>query len=187
MVDVPAPHRLSVSGESAGIAAAIGERLIARGACIPAEGQVTAALVDGCDRAGDTPFLELTDAQFGEQVIVTTLDRVAALQAALGVEPNLRIVIVGTVAHLGGWNGVGQGAASAALIGIMRSVAMEYGRQGTRVNLIALPLGASRDDEALIEDAVTQAAALFASESITGQTIVIDRGENLYFRQARRR
>lgn len=187
MIDPTLPSRLSVSGPSAGVAAAIGERLIARGACVPAEGQATAMLIDGSDQLGDTPFLDLTDAQFSEQVLDATLERVAALQAALAAGPNLRIVIVGTVAHLGGWNGVGQGAASAALIGIMRSVAMEYERQGSRVNLIALPLGAGPGDDALIGDAATQVAALIASESITGQTIVIDRGENLYFRQARRR
>ena len=187
MVGLPAPHRLSVSGPSVGIAAAIGERLIARGTCVPSEIQTTAMLIDGSDRQRDTPFLDLTDAHFGEQVVDTTLARVAAMQAALAAEPNLSIVIVGTVAHLGGWNCVAEGAASAALIGIMRSVAMEYGRQGARVNLIALPLGAAPEDDALMDDAATQAAALFASGSMTGQTIVIDRGENLYFRQARRR
>ena len=121
-------------------------------------------------------------------MIDTTVDRVAMLQGAVTrVAPAASIVVIGSDAHLGRWHGTGQAAASAALLGIMRSVAMEYGRHGVRANMLALPLGTDAGDAAIVEDAARQAIAVFGSASITGETILIDAGANLKFRQARRR
>lgn len=182
------PYRLLALGPDGGVGAAVAAALIADGVCVAADGEVDAVLVDGMDVADETPFLDLIDAAFEAQVIDATLDRVAMLHAAL---PRLAavasIVMLGSDAHLGRWHGTGQAAASAALVGIVRSVAMEYGRQGVRATMIALPLGAGSDDAALVADAARQAATLFAAESINGETILIDGGGNLKFRQARPR
>lgn len=182
------PHRLLILAETDSVASAIGANLIADGLCIAADSEVDAVLIDGMDMAEETPFLDLGEDAFAAQVIDATVYRVAALQDALSrLGPSASILVVGSDAHLGRWHATGQAAASAALVGIMRSVAMEYGRQGVRANMIALPFGTSADDEAVISDAATQAAALFDTRSITGETILIDAGGNLKFRQAKRR
>ncbi len=182
------PHRLLILGAGDGVAAAIGARLIADGICVAANDAVDAVLIDGMDASGDTPFLELDDAAFSAQVIDATLDRVGLLQSAFArLGPSASIVVLGSDAHLGRWHGTGQAAASAALVGIMRSVGMEYARRGVRANMIALPLGTGADEDRMIGDAARQAATLFSAESITGETILIDGGGNLKMRQAKRR
>ncbi len=182
-----APHRLLTVGPAEAVAA-IAARLIAGGAYVAAEHGVDAVLIDGTDSAVETPFLDLADSAFAAQLIDATLGRVAALQTALEhLAPAASIVVIGTDAHLGRWHATGQAAASAALVGIVRSVAMEYGRHGVRANLVALPLGTTASDEPVIADAAIQAAALFDAPSITGETVLVDGGNNLKFRQARRR
>lgn len=182
------PHRLLVLGADDGVAAAIGARLIADGICVAANDAVDAVLIDGMDSGGDTPFVDLDDAAFSAQVIDATIDRVGLLQSALPrLGPSASIVVLGSDAHLGRWHGTGQAAASAALVGIMRSVGMEYARRGVRANMIALPFGTGADDDGVIADAVRQAATLFSARSITGETILIDGGANLKMRQAKRR
>jgi NAD(P)-dependent dehydrogenase (short-subunit alcohol dehydrogenase family) len=182
------PHRLLILGADDGVAVAIGARLIAEGLCVAAEDALDAVLVDAMDAGEETPFLDLDDAAFAAQVIGATLDRVAMLQSVLPrLGPSASIVAVGSDAHLGRWHGTGQAAASAALVGIVRSVAMEYARRGVRANMIALPLGTEACDGGLVRDAARQAAALFNTESITGETILIDGGANLKMLQARRR
>ncbi|WP_133021307.1 hypothetical protein [Sphingomonas sp. PP-CE-1A-559] len=182
------PRRLLILGATEGIAAAIGARLIAEGTCVAADDAADAVLVDGTDTGDEIPFLELDDAAFSAQVIDATLDRVAMLHSAL---PRLgaaaSIVVVGSDAYLGRWHGTGQAAASAALLGIMRSVGMEYARYAVRANMIALPLGTNADDSGTIGDAARQAAALFDAVSITGETVLIDGGNSLKMRQAKRR
>lgn len=183
------PRRLAVIGAPGSLAAAIGAALIATEAYAPAaDGPVEAVLLDGSDAATETPFLDLDDAVFATQAIHATLDRIAALQ---GVLPRLAaggsIVVIGTDAHLGRWHATGQAAASAALVGVMRSVAMEYGRHGLRTNLIALPLEATAANTALMSDAARQAAAMLDAVSINGETVLLDGGGNLKMRQAKRR
>ncbi len=182
------PHRLLALGPDDGVAAAIGARLIADGICVAANDAVDAVLVEGMDAGGDTLLLDLDDAAFSAQVIDATIDRVGLLQSALSrLGPSASIVVLGSDAHLGRWHGMGQAAASAALVGIMRSVGMEYSRRGVRANMIALPLGTGADDDGVIGDAARQAATLFGAASITGETILIDGGANLKMRQAKRR
>ncbi len=186
------PHRLLVLApadrNADSPAASIGARLIELGMCTPADGNADAVLIDGTDAPAATGFLDLADDAFEAQVIAATIDRVAMLQDALArVAPAASIVVIGTDAHLGHWHATGESAASAALLGTMRSVAMEYGCHGIRANMIALPLGSTAADTTLIEDAARQTLALFDTPSITGETILIDAGANLKFRQAKRR
>lgn len=182
------PCRLLVLGADDSLAAAIGTRLIAEGFCVLVDGDANAVLIDGMDAATEMPFLDLEDDAFSAQVIDATVDRVAMLQDAVTrVAPAASIVVIGSDAHLGRWHGTGQAAASAGLLGIMRSVAMEYGRHGIRANMIALPLGTNATDAPLVADAARQALTLFETASITGETILIDGGGNLKFRQAKRR
>lgn len=182
------PYRLLVLGASDSPAAAIGARLTELGMCAPADGNADAVLIDGTDAPADTGFLDLADDAFDAQVIAATIARVAMLQNALArAAPAASIVVIGTDAHLGHWNATAQSAASAALLGIVRSVAMEYGRHGIRANMIALPLGTTAADITLVEDAARQTLALFGTPSITGESILIDDGANLKFRQAKRR
>lgn len=189
-MEVRSNRRLLLIGSGGGVAAEVAERLIDEDpwiACTPGD-LADAVLIDGMDVATETPFTEVQDDALAALVIDATLVRVAALQSALPrVAPSGAIVVIGSDAYLGRWYGAAQAAASAALVGIVRSVAMEYGRSGLRINLLALPLGITRDDRVAIDDAAVQVRALCDIRSMNGQTLVMDHGHNLRFAQSRRR
>ncbi|MDP1027611.1 SDR family oxidoreductase [Sphingomonas sp. KR1UV-12] len=178
-----AARSLLVLGKADGVAAAIGAVLCAGDYSPVAEGQIAdAILIDGVDEAPDTPFLDLTEEAFVAQAIDATLDRRAALLTALEcAAADAAILVIASDAYLGRWHGAGQAAGSAALIGMMRSVAMEHGRSGLRVNALALPSGVDPEAAAVL------AAALIESPAAHGQCVLADGGDNLKLRQARRR
>jgi NAD(P)-dependent dehydrogenase (short-subunit alcohol dehydrogenase family) len=177
-------------GTPNGITAAIADMLVADHHCImTGDGdQADILLIDGVDAAAPMPFLDLDDAGFTALAIDATLDRIVLLQQALTrAATPASIIVIGSDAHLGRWHGTAQSAASAALVGIVRSVAMEYARRDIGVTLLALPVDATPDDTTLIADAAAQAFALIGRRSINGETILLDGGANLKFRQAKRR
>jgi NAD(P)-dependent dehydrogenase (short-subunit alcohol dehydrogenase family) len=159
------------------------------GRCTLADaGEGDALLVGALDDPAGLPALVTDDELFDAAFVRTTLDRVAMLQREI---PRLQrpsnIVVVGSDAYLGRWHGIAQAAASAAMIGIVRSLALEYAPEPLRINMLALPLGTQVDDLDLIQDAATHAFDLLTTRSITGETILLDDGNNLKLRQARPR
>jgi NAD(P)-dependent dehydrogenase (short-subunit alcohol dehydrogenase family) len=184
------PLRVLFSAQRSGIVAAVRAVLLADGLCEAAgEGdEADVCLVDAFDGADEIPVLELDDVQFDAAFVEATLDRVADLQTGLARLPRpANIVVIGSDAYLGRWNGAAQASASAAMIGVVRSLAMEHARAGLRVNMLALPLEARADNERLLRDAAAQALTLLQTSSITGETVLVENGDNLKFRQARRR
>lgn len=178
-----AARSLLVLGDASGIAAAIGAVLCAGDYASVRDGEAAEAiLIDGVDDVAATPFLDLSEDAFTAQVIDATLNRRAAFLIALErATADAAILVIASDAYLGRWHGAGQAAGSAALIGMMRSVAMEHGRTGLRVNALAVPPAVDPGAAGVL------AAALIESPAAHGQCVLADRGDNLKLRQARQR
>jgi NAD(P)-dependent dehydrogenase (short-subunit alcohol dehydrogenase family) len=181
--------RLLTLDPANGISSAIAAALLHNGFVAAPDGaECDAALVDSFDVPDDFPFDALRDEDFDAVALAPTLDRVELLHRARAtLEGAGNIVVVGSNAYLGRWHGVAQAAASAAMVGLVRSIAQEFAPQGIRVNLLALPHDTTPANAGLIEDAAQQAKVLLRTRTLTGTTILMDDGGNLKFRQARRR
>jgi len=182
-------RRLIAPEDVGAVAGWIGARLRADwGFTRACDGAADALLIDAFDDADAGRALAVDDDRFEAVFVERTLDRIAALQhGMIRLTRPANILVIGSDAYLGRWDGVAQAAASAAIVGVVRSLAMEHAPAQWRVNMLALPLGTRPDDAALIADAAAQASVLLTTRSITGTTVLIDDGNNLKFRQARRR
>lgn len=105
-------------------------------------------------------------------------------QALAGLVPgHRRIVLIGTTEGLGHWDASLAAAFSAGATGLMRSVALEFMREGVTINMIAL----SPADGHRTMAAAHMAAALLQTDGLSGQVIACDGGDNLRMSQARQR
>lgn len=136
----------------------------------------------------ETRFREITDGAFLAALDNQVFEPAAACQAAA---PRLRsgasIVFVASRAHLGGWAGADTIAAGAALIGMSRSLALEFAERGIRVNVLAPDFAglAWETPQALAEIAGTVAwLAGPDSAAISGETVLLDRGRTLRMNEA---
>lgn len=139
-----------------------------------------AALVDALPQARLAPLDDLTDADL-EAGFIAPLAGLAETLAGL-VPGHRRIVLISTTAGLGQWNAALAAAFSAGVTGLMRSVALEFMREGVTINMIALGTG----DDGRAEQAAVLAATLLQSDGMSGQVLACDGGENLRMTQARR-
>lgn len=94
-----------------------------------------------------------------------------------------RIVLIGTTEGLGHWDASLAAAFAAGATGLMRSVALEFMREGVTINMIAL---GTADDRQVV-GAAHMAAALLQTDGVSGQVIACDGGDNLRMAQARQR
>ena len=117
-------------------------------------------------------------------------DVVQAAQAALPrMRTGARIVFVGSRGHLGAWGGVHLMAASAALVAMMRSMALELTPEGIRVNMVAADFALDRGDTPTLRAAITHAVEFLCSAElgISGETLLIDGNASLRMGEARDR
>jgi 3-oxoacyl-[acyl-carrier protein] reductase len=146
-------------------------------------------------------FAELTPAEIRQPMEVDLLGSVFVAQAVLPAMAKARhgsLILVGsTPAITGDRVGISYLIAKAGILGLTRALATVYGRNGVRVNALALgsittgPMGILSEDEkrSLAEEPalkrwgtpeeVARVAAFLASDDssyITGQTIVVDGG-----------
>lgn len=155
------------------------------------DGPLDLLVVNAPVEPAETRFRDLTDAAFAAALETQLFGPVAACQAAA---PRLRegasIVHVASRAHLGGWAGADSIAAGAALIGIARSMALEFAGRGVRVNVVAPDYaGASWDSPAARTEIADAVAWLGGPESaaISGETLLVDRGRSLRMSESARR
>lgn len=133
-------------------------------------------------------FDDIDDAAFEAAIDAQLLNVVRTAQAALPcLRDGARIVHVGSRGHLGAWGGVHQMAASAGLVAMTRSMALELQSEGFTVNLVASEFNHERQDTPRNREAVAHAVSMFASphNSITGQCLVIDGLASLRLSEAR--
>ncbi|MGJ7609653.1 MULTISPECIES: SDR family oxidoreductase [unclassified Variovorax] len=134
-------------------------------------------------------FDDIDDASFAAALDAQLLVVVRTAQAVL---PHLRkgaqIVHVGSRGHQGAWGGVHQMAASAGLVGMTRSMALELQPEGLCVNLVASEFTAERQDTPRNREAVAHAVSMLAAPNngITGQCLVIDGLASMRLSEARR-
>jgi 3-oxoacyl-[acyl-carrier protein] reductase len=108
-------------------------------------------------------FDAVTDADFDAAMTDSLYDVVDAVQSALPRLPSgSRIVLVGARGHLGAWGGVHLMAASAALAGMMRTMALELSGKGIAVNLVAAGFVGTPWDTPATRRQVANAVALLA-------------------------
>src|SRR6478752_1572061 len=148
--------------------------------------------------SASAPFADLTEAEWRRELDVNLMTAVYTAQAAL---PGMarrgygRIVMISSVTgpFVMAPRQSGYGASKGAMDGVMRSIALDYGRRGVTANSVApgwIDTASSLDDELVaarstpIGRAGTAAeaavvAVFLASEEaayVTGQTFVVDGG-----------
>lgn len=134
-------------------------------------------------------FDDIGDDDFGKALQDQLLDVVSIAQAALArLRPGGRIIHVGSRGYQGAWGGAHQMAASAALLAMTRSMALELEPEGFCVNFVATEFSDERTDTERNRQAVAHAVSLFAAPDagITGQHLVIDSLNSLRMSEARR-
>lgn len=136
-------------------------------------------------------FRELTDDDFLAVLETQLYDLVSAGQfAASHMRGGGAIVHVTAASHLGSWDGVHSAAGVAGAIAMVRSMSLELGPLGIRVNSLA-PDTIEAIDE-LPADAGEVAATVGwlaspASGLVTGEAILLNQGRSLKMAQAARR
>jgi 3-oxoacyl-[acyl-carrier protein] reductase len=157
---------------------------------LPEAGAVDALVVNVPVVRGTTRFDEVTDAQPQDALEAMVFEVVTAVQAALPrLGPGARIVAVAARGHLGAWGGAHLMAANAALVGFIRSVALELGERGIRANVLAPDFAGERWDTAGARAEVAEAAAFLARPGMSlmnGQTLLLDGMRSLRLSESRR-
>lgn len=134
-------------------------------------------------------FDAIDDAAFEAAIDAQLLMPIRTAQAALPrLRQGARIVHVGTRGHQGAWGGVHQMAASAGLVAMTRSMALELQAEGIFVNLVASEFAHERQDTPRNREAVAHAVSMLAAphNGVTGQCVVVDGLASLRMSEARR-
>lgn len=100
------------------------------------------------------------------------------------------IVVVMSRAYLGAWGAAPEAAASAALAGLCRTLALELAPRGIRVNLAAADFADVYASDPVGRIRVAEAVAWLASDrsgAISGQVVLLDQGRGLQMREAQLR
>ena len=195
MVSGAPPRTAVLLGTEQGVRAELAALLAGHGFAVSAQladvGELDLLVIDTSLAASETRFREVTDDAFLAALEHQLLEPVAAIQAAA---PQLRdggaIVLIASRAHLGGWGGADVVAGGAALVGMMRSIALEFASRAIRINLIAPDyLGAASPTAATLAEIADTAAWLAGpgGAAVSGETILLDRGHSLRMNEAARR
>ena len=137
-----------------------------------------------------TRFVDISDMQLTAALEQMVFDVVAIVQAALPrLGPGARIVVVSARGHLGAWGGAHLMAATAALMGLVRSLALELADRGIRVNALAPDFAGERWDTPSARREVAEAAVFLARDGMTmlsGQALLLDGMRSLRMSESRR-
>lgn len=154
------------------------------------EGAIDALVVNVPVVRDATRFGGITDAQMQAALDTMVFAVVEAVQRALPqLAPGARIVAVAARGHLGAWGGAHLMAANAALVGFIRSIALELSERGLRANLLAPDFAGERWDTAQARAEVAEGAAFLARAGmslINGQTILLDGLRSMRLSESRR-
>ena len=133
-------------------------------------------------------FADVTDADFDAAMSDMLYDVVEIVQTSLPrVPPGSRIVLVGSRGYLGARGGVHLMAASSALAGLMRTMALELAGQGIAVNLVAAGFVGTPWDTPASRRQVANAVCMLAEADtgLVGETVIVDGGRSLRMSESR--
>ena len=137
-----------------------------------------------------TKFLDIADADLAAALDMLVFDVVDTVQAALPrMDRGARVVVVSARGHLGAWGGAHLMAANAALMGLVRSMALEFSERAIRVNALAPDFTGERWDTPAARAEVAEAAAFLARDGLSllsGQTLLLDGMRSLRMTESRR-
>jgi 3-oxoacyl-[acyl-carrier protein] reductase len=135
-----------------------------------------------------TAFEAVTDDAFDatlEDSLLGVFDLIQAWVPRLA--DGAAIVVVTSRAYLGAWGAAPEAAASAALAGFCRTLALELAPRGIRVNVAAADFVDAYASDTAGRARVAEAVAFLASDrsgAISGQVVLLDRGLGLQMREA---
>ena len=157
---------------------------------LPVIDDVAVLVINAPIEAAKTAFDDITDAAFEAALTDQLFDVVAVAQAVLLSMPRGgRIVNVGSRGHLGAWGGAHLMAASAAMAGMTRSMALELAADGIGVNHVAAGFAGSSWDTPESRCHVATAVCHLAAPNtgLVGETLIVDGGSSLRMSESRRR
>ncbi len=163
-----------------------------RGAAVAeagAHGPIEVLVVNRPVIATSLRFDAVTDEDFDAAMTDSLYDVVALVQSELPrLSPGSRIVLVGARGHLGAWGGVHLMAASAAVAGVMRTMALELAGKEIAVNLVAAGFIGTPWDTPAARQQVGNAVCLLAEANtgLVGETVIVDGGRSLRMSESRR-
>lgn len=138
------------------------------------------AVVDAVAIARRAPLNDLSDDDLEEGFVQQIVELTTRMQRAVAERD--RILMIGSGEHLGDWNNAVAASHDAAVIGIMRSLALEHMRRGISINILTLP-----NHQTAIEDALDLATGLLASQAVSGQVLIVDGANSLRLAKAQPR
>ncbi len=138
--------------------------------------------------ASSLRFDAVTDVDFEAAMTDMVYDIVDIVQASLPrLASGSRVVLVGSRGFLGAWGGVHLMAASAALAGLARTMALELAERGIAVNLVAAGLIGTPWDTPTARRQVAATVCMLAEPEtgLVGETIIVDGGRSLRMSESR--
>ncbi|MEZ5636812.1 MAG: SDR family oxidoreductase [Burkholderiaceae bacterium] len=156
---------------------------------LPADGSVALLVINTPVVRTGLRFADIGDADFDAAVQEQLFDTVATMQAVLPrMGAGARIVLVGARGHLGAWGGAHHMAASAAVVALVRSLALELAPQGIRVNMVAADF-VERDTPGTPASAAIARAVSYlgdADTGVSGETLLMDGNTGLRMSESRK-
>ena len=152
--------------------------------------EVAALVINAPVTEANVAFDSITDAAFEGALADHLYDIVAVTQQVLPkMQRGGRIVNVGSRGHLGAWGGAHLMAASAAMAGMTRSMALELAADGISVNHVAAGFAGSSWDTPESRRAVANTVCHLAAPNtgLVGETLIVDGGRSLRMSESRRR
>lgn len=152
-------------------------------------GQRPAALIINRAAAlNPTAFEAVTDDAFDaalEDSLLGVFDLIQAWVPRLA--DGAAIVVLTSRAYLGAWGAAPEAAASAALVGFCRTLALELAPRSIRVNVAAADFVGAYASDPAGRSRVAEAVAWLGSDrsgAMSGQVLLLDQGRGLQMREA---
>lgn len=161
-----------------------------KGTGLGSDSSIKALVVNSVSSQGNTAFLDVSSAEFEDAMQTGVLSAASWTQTMLPLlASGAQIVYLTTRGYLGAWGGVHRMAASAAVVALARSVALELADQSIVANVVATEFadGPEKIDKLAARVAHAVCNLVHADHGLVGHTLLIDGGRSLRMSESRRR
>lgn len=156
---------------------------------LPNEGSLDALVINLPVTRDGTRFADISDGQLAAALDAMVFEVVETVQTALPrLAPGARIVVVNARGHIGAWGGAHLMAASAALMGLVRAMALEFAPRGITCNALAPDFVGERWDTPVARREIAEAVVFLTRPGqslLSGQTLLLDALRGLRMSEAR--